>query len=57
MPSDLMFQTCRRVGIVSVVFGSVWAFMTLMNNFVIRLISDRMDSLYPYPGNIPVRQG
>jgi len=52
MPSDLMFQTCRRVGIVSVVFGSVWAFMTLMNNFVIRLISDRMDSLYPYPGNV-----
>ena len=52
MPSDLMFQTCRRVGIVCVVFGSVWAFMTLMNNFVIRLISDQMDTLYPYPGNV-----
>ena len=47
-----MVQTCRRVGIVSIVFGSVWAFMTLMNNFVIRLLSDRMDSLYPFPGNL-----
>ncbi|MGZ8393108.1 MAG: serine/threonine-protein kinase, partial [Gemmatimonadales bacterium] len=51
MPSDLMFQTCRRVGIVSLVFASVWAFMTIINNFVIRLISDRMDTLYPFPGN------
>jgi len=47
-----MVQTCRRVGIVSVVFGSIWAFMTLMNNFVIGLISDRMDTLYPFPGNV-----
>jgi len=52
LPSDLMVQTCRRVGIVSVVFGSIWAFMTLMNNFVIGLISDRMDTLYPFPGNV-----
>ena len=52
MPNDLMIQTCRRVGIVSIVFGSIWAFMTLMNNFVIRLISDRMDTLYPFPGNM-----
>ena len=51
MPSDLMFQTCRRVGIVGLVFASVWAFMTIINNFVIRLISDRMDTLYPFPGN------
>ena len=52
MPNDLMIQTCSRVGIVSMVFGSIWAFMTLMNNFVIRLISDRMDTLYPFPGNM-----
>lgn len=52
LPSDLMVQTCSRVGIVSIVFGSIWAFMTLMNNFVIRLISDRMDTLYPFPGNL-----
>ncbi len=52
MPSDLMVQTCRRVGIVSVVFGSVWAFMTIMNNFVLPLLSDRMASLYPFPGNV-----
>jgi len=47
-----MFQTCRRVWTVSVVFASIWALMTLVNNFVIRVISDRMDSLYPYPGNL-----
>ena len=52
LPSDLMVQTCRRVGIVSLVFGSIWAFMTVANNFVIHLISDRMGSLYPYPGNV-----
>ena len=52
LPKDLMFQTCKRVGIVSIVFGTIWAFMTIMNNFVIRLISDRMATLYPYPGNV-----
>lgn len=52
LPSDLMVQTCRRVGIVSIVFASIWAFMTVMNNFVIHLISDRMGSLYPFPGNV-----
>src|SRR5687767_14620295 len=52
LPSDLMFRTCKRVGIVSLVFASIWAFMTLMNNFVIGLISERMDTLYPFPGNI-----
>ena len=52
LPSDLMVQTCRRVGIVSVVFGSIWAFMTVMNNFVLPLLSERMQTLYPYPGNL-----
>jgi len=52
LPSDMMFQTCRRVGIVSIVFASVWAFMTLVNNFITPLISDTMATLYPYPGNL-----
>ncbi len=52
LPSDLMVQTCRRIGIVSVVFGSIWAFMTVMNNFVLPLLSERMQTLYPYPGNV-----
>jgi serine/threonine-protein kinase len=47
-----MFQTCRRVWIVSVVFASIWAFMTIANNFVIHLLSERMDTLYPFPGTI-----
>jgi len=48
----MMFQACRRVGTVGIVFASVWAFMTAMNNFVTPLISDRMATPYPYPGNI-----
>jgi serine/threonine protein kinase len=52
LPSDLTCQSCSRVGIVSLVFGSIWLFMTLMNNFVIGLISDRMATLYPYPGTV-----
>jgi serine/threonine-protein kinase len=47
-----MFQTCRRVWIVSVVFASIWAFMTIANNFVIRLMSEQMGTLYPFPGTI-----
>lgn len=45
-----MFQTCKRVWIVSVVFASIWAFMTIVNNFMVHLISARMDTLYPFPG-------
>jgi serine/threonine protein kinase len=52
LPNDLMFQACRRVGIVSLVFASIWAFMTLMNKYVIHLISNPMATLYPYPGNV-----
>src|SRR5918993_5922404 len=52
LPSDLLVQTCRRVGIVSTVFGSIWAFMTIMNNFVLKLLSERMETLYPMPGNL-----
>ena len=52
LPSDMMVKTCRRVGIVSTVFGSIWAFMTVMNNFVLPLLSERMQTLYPYPGNV-----
>src|SRR5688572_11279423 len=52
LPSDLLLQTCRRIGIVSMVFASIWAFMTTMNTFVIPLLSERMDSLYPFPGTL-----
>lgn len=50
LPSDLLVQTCRRVGIVSTVFASIWALMTIVNQFVIRLMSERVDTLYPFPG-------
>jgi eukaryotic-like serine/threonine-protein kinase len=47
-----MVQTCRRVGIVSTVFASIWAFMTTVNHFVIRLMSERVETLYPFPGTL-----
>jgi eukaryotic-like serine/threonine-protein kinase len=52
LPSDIVSQTCGRVWIVSVVFASLWAFMTIINNFVTRFLSETMDWLYPYPGNL-----
>jgi serine/threonine protein kinase len=52
LPSDLMVRTCRRVGIVGTVFGSVWAFMTVLNNLVLHILSDQMATLYPFPGDV-----
>ncbi|MGH7509986.1 MAG: serine/threonine-protein kinase [Gemmatimonadales bacterium] len=52
LPSDIICQTCSRVGIVSLVFASTWAFMTVVNSSLVRLISTRMDTLYPFPGTV-----
>ena len=37
MPADLLEQTCKRVGIASLVFAAIWAIVLLMNNVVWRL--------------------
>ena len=54
-----MLQTCRRVGIVSIVFASLWAFIIVMNNFVARLLGHAavMDALWPFPGNLVATTG
>ena len=37
MPSDLLEQTCKRVGIAALVFAAIWAWVLVMNNLVWRL--------------------
>ena len=59
LPNDVMLQTCRRVGIVSLVFASLWAFIIVMNNFVVRLLGHAavMDALWPFPGVLVATTG
>ena len=44
MPADLLEQTCKRVGIASIVFAAIWAIVLVMNNVVWRFFS--RDVLY-----------
>jgi serine/threonine protein kinase len=54
LPSDVLGQTCRRVGIVSLVFASLWAFTLFMNNIVASWLGEAgfMRDLWPFPGNL-----
>lgn len=54
LPTDVLGQTCRRVGIVSIVFATLWAFTLVMNNLVAGWLGEMgfMRYLWPYPGNI-----
>jgi serine/threonine protein kinase len=52
MPTDMLGQTCRRVGIVSLVFASIWAITILMNTFVAGWFGEMgfMREIWPFPG-------
>ena len=54
LPSDVLGQTCRRVGIVSIVFASLWVFTLVMNNLVASWLGEMafMRDLWPFPGNV-----
>jgi hypothetical protein len=54
LPADVLGQTCRRVGIVSIVFATIWALNIVMNNLVAGWLGEMafMRYLWPYPGNI-----
>jgi serine/threonine-protein kinase len=45
-------QTCRRVGIVGIVFASLWAITIFMNTFVARWLGEMaiMREIWPFPG-------
>jgi serine/threonine-protein kinase len=54
LPTELLGQTCRRVGIVSIVFASLWIITLLLNNVVAGLLGQMafMQALWPFPGNL-----
>jgi eukaryotic-like serine/threonine-protein kinase len=52
LPSDVLGQTCRRVGIVGLVFAALWAFTIVMNTVVARWFGEMafMREIWPFPG-------
>jgi eukaryotic-like serine/threonine-protein kinase len=54
LPAEVMGQTCRRVGIVGVVFALLWALTMLMNTVVARWLGEMafMRDVWPFPGQI-----
>jgi serine/threonine-protein kinase len=54
LPTDVMGETCRRIGIVSIVFASLWAVTLFMNNLVASWLGQMafMREIWPFPGNL-----
>jgi serine/threonine protein kinase len=52
LPSEMLGQTCRRVGTVGIVFASLWALTIFMNTFVARSLGEMafMRETWPFPG-------
>lgn len=59
LPNDMVCQTCRRVGIVSIVFASLWTLTLVVNNLVAGWLGEMgfMRELWPYPGNLVATVG
>jgi serine/threonine-protein kinase len=54
LPTELLSQSCRRVGIASLAVASLWAFGLLLANAVTRFVDTPMlmsDRPWPMPGN------
>lgn len=53
LPADLARDASRRLGIVSLVYASVWALQVGFNNLIAPILSpDRpLDDAFPYPAN------
>ena len=54
LPSDMLGQTCSRVGIVGLVFATLWALTIVMNTLVARWLGEMafMRDVWPFPGNL-----
>ncbi len=52
LPSDILGQTCQRVGIAGLVFASIWALAIFMNTVVARWFGQMafMREVWPFPG-------
>jgi eukaryotic-like serine/threonine-protein kinase len=59
LPNEVVCQTCKRVGIVSLVFVSLWALALFMNNVVASWLGrmEFMSELWPFPGNLVATTG
>jgi eukaryotic-like serine/threonine-protein kinase len=59
LPSDMLGQTCRRLGIVGLVFASIWALAIFMNTVVARWFGEMafMRETWPFPGLIVAGAG
>lgn len=51
-PSDVLEQTCRRVGIASLIFASIWAWVLAMNSLIWRLFD--YGRIHEIPGTGPL---
>jgi serine/threonine protein kinase len=54
MPSDVLCQTCSRVGIVGLVFAALWLLTIFMNTVVAGWFGEMafMRDLWPFPGHL-----
>jgi serine/threonine-protein kinase len=54
LPTELLEQSCKRVGIASFVFASMWAFAIFMANVVARFVETPLlfEATWPMPGNV-----
>ena len=54
LPSDMLGQSCSRVGIVGLVFATLWALTIVMNTFVARWLGEMafMREVWPFPGQL-----
>jgi serine/threonine-protein kinase len=54
LPSDVLGQTCRRLGIVGIVFAGLWAITIFMNTIVARWLGEAafMQDIWPFPGQL-----
>src|SRR5918995_186272 len=54
LPSEVMGQTCRRVGTVALVFATLWAVTMFMNSFVAHWFGGMafLREVWPYPGQL-----
>ncbi len=59
LPSDVVGQTCRRLGIVGIVFASLWALTLFMNTVVAGWFGEMsfLQDLWPLPGHLVAATG
>jgi len=56
LPGDLLEQSCKRVGVASLIFAVLWTVPLVMNNLVLRWVAGlsqmHLGTAWPWPGNL-----